>query len=105
MTENEALIHLQALVTIRQRLESTGGMGFQDRMKLDREISAARAQLPDRLLRLYDTLAKKYANPVDMVRFGACAACGCEVPAKTAEVTAQSGEILKCERCGRLLIQ
>lgn len=67
-------------------------------------VAAARPQVPEPQLRIYDRLAVKPGHPVCVpVSSGKCGGCHLKVPTHI-EVMAKSGaEIATCDQCGRIV--
>lgn len=67
-------------------------------------VAAARAEVPEAQLRIYDRLAQKPGHPVCVpVSHGKCGGCHLKVPTHI-EVLAKAGtEIATCDQCGRIV--
>ena len=67
-------------------------------------VAAARTEVPEPQLRLYDRIASKPGHPVCVtVNGGRCGGCHLKVPTHI-EVQAKAGvEITTCDQCGRVV--
>lgn len=102
MNELETLVRLQALAVMRRETLGTGS--YDDRVRMEEEISARRSQLPRPLITRYDKLAEEYSDPVVVLVNGTCPGCAHRVPPGERKRAAQEKHALPCKGCGRLLI-
>jgi predicted nucleic acid-binding Zn-ribbon protein len=89
------------------RIKELNGIQEQNRSalaELTKDKSGVRAQIPARLLEIYDTLAqKKNGKAVSLVESEFCGVCNVKIrPQHLNELIASRG-ISTCESCGRLL--
>ena len=92
--------HESRIRTLRER---EGQM--QAELKIAQEaVAAARPEVPEKQLKIYDRIALKPGHPVCVtVNGGKCGGCHLKVPTHI-EVMAKSGpEIATCDQCGRVV--
>jgi predicted nucleic acid-binding Zn-ribbon protein len=102
------LIALQDLLQLKRDMQDSAyeEIGFPatapDAMAaLESEIEKLKAEIDPRVLKRYETIARKYERPLVPVRKGVC--FGCFVRFPTARVSQKTSEVTTCENCGRLL--
>jgi uncharacterized protein len=67
------------------------------------QLSALEGQLTPKLMQRYTNIKKTRANPLAPVRNSRCTGCNMELPSVTLKQVVESGNLMECENCGRLL--
>jgi predicted nucleic acid-binding Zn-ribbon protein len=80
-------------------------MGFKvSRLEeLQNSREEIRAQISQRLLRLYDRLEARYGRAIVPINGSTCYGCYIKMPTSLASLVAENKEIRTCENCGRIL--
>jgi predicted nucleic acid-binding Zn-ribbon protein len=71
--------------------------------KAQREAERLAAHLPPEIVKKYNTIKKKYPNPVAKVKDNRCTGCGMSLPMTTIKKFASGNAIIECENCARIL--
>lgn len=76
----------------------------QDLLRLLEDRQAAASTIPQNEIALYETLRKQRRGiAVALVKNKACSACGSRLNASLLDATLTSGQITRCDACGRIL--
>lgn len=102
------LIALQDLMQLKRDLRDHryGALGFEigDEASIDAAIDSLKKEIDPRVMRRFETIARKYDRPLVPIRDEVC--YGCFVKTPTAKLpSVGEGPPATCENCGRLLYQ
>lgn len=103
-TQTEVLLHLQALVVMRRERQAAGDLTSMQVMQAEKEIRDIQAVLPKEVVLTYESLSRKYSDPVAAISDSRCAACRVPLPAEKLSHLALKGDVFTCRGCGRLLV-
>jgi hypothetical protein len=67
------------------------------------KMQALEAKMNPKMLLRYGNIKKTRANPLAPVRNSRCSGCNMELPSVALKQVMESGTLLECENCGRLL--
>lgn len=67
------------------------------------KLQALEAKINPKMLLRYTNIKKTRANPLAPVRNSRCSGCNMELPSVALKQVVESGTLLECENCGRLL--
>ncbi len=67
------------------------------------QMSALESKIEQKLLQRYGNIKKNRPNPLAPVRNSRCSGCNMELPSVALKQVIESGNLLECENCGRLL--
>jgi predicted nucleic acid-binding Zn-ribbon protein len=102
----QLLLRLQELNLLRQGLALAGASveetGFDF---LEDRIDRVRRRVPGRILSQFDSLSRRYLEPMAAVSRNVCHACEGELPPRLTAQLDQPNRSQCCPHCGRLLYQ
>jgi len=102
----QLLLRLQELNLLHQGLVLAGAYveeaGFDF---LEDRIERVRRQVPGPILSQFDSLSRRYLEPMAAVSQNICRACSGKIPARQAVQLIQSNRLQCCPHCRRLLYQ
>lgn len=67
------------------------------------KMQALEVKINPKILQRYNNIKKTRANPLAPVRNSRCTGCNMELPSVTLKQVVETGTLLECENCGRLL--
>ncbi len=68
-----------------------------------KQMQALEAQINPKMLQRYQSIKKTRINPLAPVRNSRCSGCNMELPSVVLKKVVESGTLMECENCGRLL--
>jgi predicted nucleic acid-binding Zn-ribbon protein len=68
-----------------------------------KQMQALEAQINPKMLQRYQSIKKTRINPLAPVRNSRCSGCNMELPSVVLKKVVESGILMECENCGRLL--
>jgi predicted nucleic acid-binding Zn-ribbon protein len=75
----------------------------QEKAPFMQKMQAIEGKITPKLLQRYTNIKKTRVNPLAPVRNNRCSGCNMEVPSVALKQVVETGTLLECENCGRLL--
>ncbi len=112
MTEIEELVTevKKKIFFIKNKLEKTDNENNkelqvleEDEKRVQKEVNKIKSEIDESSLSEYSKLKSRFDDPISIIKSRKCTGCSVDVPSINYEAV-RSGEILKCESCGRVLL-
>ena len=68
-----------------------------------KQMAELEAQIQPKMMQRYNNIKKNRTNPMAPLRNSRCSGCNMELPSVTLKRVVESGMVMECENCGRLL--
>ena len=88
---------------LKEVYDKEAAQNAEEKAPFKQKLDALESRINPRLLQRYTNIKKTRANPLAPVRNNRCSGCNMELPSVALKQVVESGALLECENCGRLL--
>lgn len=88
---------------LKEVYDKEAAVNAEERAPFKQKLEAIEGKINPKLLQRYTNIKKTRVNPLAPVRNNRCSGCNMELPSVALKQVVESGALLECENCGRLL--